>query len=82
MSKCFKEVKTDERFNKFKQVMLKTKGCTLKEYKVDELIQRSFNEMEVSFEDTVNNTITTLQNKIADIKSIHNPVAAPTTSKF
>ena len=37
-------------------------------------------EMEVSFEKTINISIATLQSKIADIKSIHNPPAS--TSKF
>ena len=71
MAKCFKQVKEDEKFLAFKQVLLKTKGITLKENKVDELIQKNFNEMEASFEDTVGHAISTLVGKIADIKGIH-----------
>ena len=35
MKKCFEEIKDDERFNAFKEVMVKTKGVTLKPGAVD-----------------------------------------------
>ena len=50
---------------------MKTKGITLREQKVDELIQKNQTEMEASFDDTVSHTISTLVGKIADIKAIH-----------
>ena len=71
MMKCYKQVKDDFRYLAFKEVMLRTKGITLKHQKVEENLQHYFVQMESSFDDTVSTAIQTLQSRINDIKDIH-----------
>ena len=58
--------------------MKSTRGTTLVAVKVDELFISTYEKMQESFEHTLQNTIDTLETKIADIKTM-NQAKAPTT---
>ena len=48
----------------FKETFFKTKGITLKQPIVEQHLEKTFKEMELSFDDTVSNAITILQSRI------------------
>ncbi len=56
--------------------MLRTRGTTLVPVKVDELFISTYEKINDSFEHTIGNIIETLENKIADIKSMNAPKPA------
>ena len=58
--------------------MKKTRGTTLVAVKVDELFLSTYEKMSASFEHTLQNTIDTLETKIAEIKGM-NMAKQPTT---
>lgn len=57
-------------FQEFKQVFLSTKGTTLIPVKIEELFLGTFEKMEASHSDLIENAITLLNERIAEIKSI------------
>ena len=75
MTKCYKQVIQEKRYLTFKETFFKTKGITLKAPILEQHLEKTYKEMELSFDDTVSNAITTLQSRIQDIKDIHAPAA-------
>ena len=65
-------------FKQFSNTMKSTRGTTLVAVKVDELFISTYEKMSESFEHTLQNTIDTLETKIADIKTM-NQAKQPTT---
>ena len=57
--------------------MLRTRGTTLVPGKVDELFFLTYNRIDQSFDATLQNTIDTLQQKIADINKINQNCERP-----
>ena len=64
MTKCHKQVMQEKRYLTFKETFTKTKGITLKQPVLEQHLDKTFKEMEASFDDTVSNAITTLQSRI------------------
>ena len=58
-------------FKQFSNTMKATRGTTLVAVKVDELFISTYEKMSESFDLTLQNTIDTLENKIADIKTMN-----------
>ena len=56
-------------FQQFKTTLLRTRGTTLVPVKVDELFISTYERMSESFDVTLQNTIDTLESKIAEMKT-------------
>lgn len=67
----YTQVVHSQNFQAFKQTMLKTIGTTLVPVKVDELFISTYEKMQGSFDETLQNIIDTLEAKIADIKTMN-----------
>ena len=58
-------------FQAFKTTLLKTRGTTLVPVKIDELFISSYEKVAESFDNTLQNTIDTLETKISEIKQFN-----------